>query len=78
MLVYETKVYLNQFGVKPGSTKWRILQLIRCSFKCLHLGEIKRLFSKYSTDAAEKTCIYKTINQIQSRTINQGGEWLKV
>ena len=54
MLVYETKVYLNQFGVKPGSTKWRILQLIRCSFKCLHLGEIKRLFSKYSTDAAEK------------------------
>ena len=44
MLVYETKVYLNQFGVKPGSTKWRILQLIRCSFKCLHLGEMKRLF----------------------------------
>ena len=62
MLVYETKVYLNQFGVKPGSTKWRILQLIRCSFKCLHLDEIKRLFSKYSTDAAEKKHVYTRLS----------------
>ena len=45
MLVNATKAYSNHVGALESNQvqpQWRILQLIRCSLKCLHLGEIKR------------------------------------